>query len=267
MKERGRYWKHVSSDKPLNPVNFTFDLFIQALHIIATYGFEKMKDDLASRMILLFKHIYEIMNGNDFENDEGNVSKSTKNKSRSPGSQSRYKDKQNDFDDNKRKVCKNSSDIFITSNRSGASTKSSRARKNNSQNRKSKHKRRSSNKKRSRRYANDNLLFNERNVAHSINNSNLSSSNPFKINKRLKESSLPALTAIYGSSLENYKNQNRRNNSGLAAIDLSNQRKRKFNIEKVYNTVDVKNYGKNNSLSLVVPSTIAKNFQDPLVGK
>lgn len=259
MKERSRYWKHILSDKPFQNVNFTFDLFLQALQIIATHGFEKMKDDLPTRMQLLFKHIYDIMNGEDITEDQITLNNIEKPKTRSPGTANRTNPLHSmpDTEENRRKIYKNnSSDVFITSNRSGVSTKSSRARKNSSQTRKSKQRRKSSQKKRSRRYAANKyqqLLYDQH--------------QSFTVSQnKLKENSLPALTAIYGSSLDTYKNVNRRNNSGLAGIDLSNQRKRKMNIDRVYNTIDTKSYNKNNSLSLVVNNG-AKNLNDSFTVK
>ena len=222
-----------------------------------------MKEDLSLRMQLFFKHIYDIMNSSEFESEHDSGSRASKTKSRSPGSNSKSRP---DVDPESRKVYKGGSEVYITSNRSGASTKSSKARKSTSQSRKSKPRRKSSNKKRNRRYANDNATLNDRILANSINNS-FGSNNPFQINKRLKENSLPALTAIYGNSVDVSHHHNRRNNSGLAAIDLSNQRKRKMNFNRVYNTVDVKSYPKTNSLSMVVPSHITRNLKNSLSSK
>ena len=101
-----------------------------------------------------------------------------------------------------------------------------------------------------------------------MNNSLLSIKQPFNINyKRSSENSLPALSAIYGSSLDTYKNYNRRNNTGLAGLDLSNHRKRKPNYDQVYNTIDIPKYDKNNSLSLVMPHRTNKKLQESFSGK
>lgn len=209
MKERGHYWKHMGDSKDMANVDFTFDLFLQALHIIATYGFEKLKDDLSNRINMLCKHIHEIMSSQELATDTMHTSKSTKNKSKSPGGVSKQNAVFNEFQSRSRHVKKDGSDIYLLSNRSGASTKSSRAKKHSSHSRKSR-KRRSSQKKRGRRYGDD------RNTPL---NSSLLSNNPF-YGKRGTESSLPALSAIYGTSLENHKRHSRRNNSNLAALDM-----------------------------------------------
>jgi len=96
----------------------------------------------------------------------------------------------------------------------------------------------------------------------------MGSINPFKINyKRSSENSLPALSAIYGSSLDKNKYHNRRNNSGLGMIDLSNNRKRSINFEKVYNTMGTKTYDKTNSSSFLLPSKMPKSLKDTLSNK
>lgn len=244
MKERGHYWKQVEGNKESSDVNFTFDSFIQALHIIATYGFEKMKDDMGTRMGMLYKHIFEVMSR----------------KSASPGPISKPKPGVLDSRDTHKRVVKDGSDIYLMSNRSGASTKSSRAKKNSSQSRKSKKRRSSHKTKGSRRYGR------ERYTPGSVNASFA------KPNVNDSKNSLPALSAIYGSSFDNYKTLGRRNNSGLAAIDLKQHRRTKgFNLDKINQTLDVKKLDKNNSLSLVVPSRITKeNLYDnksPAYGK
>jgi hypothetical protein len=168
-------------------VNFTFELFLEALCIIATHGFDRIKDDLTSRMNLLFKHIFEVMNGQSNSNEGkaaheitisggGSVPHST----HSPKNTSERKAKAINEDFGRRKVYKNGSEVFLTSNRSGASSKSSRARKRSTNSKKSRNKRRSSHKKRGRR--------------------GVSEYNSFKLPMKSKDNSLPALTAIYGGN-------------------------------------------------------------------
>ena len=236
MKESGQYWKQSDSNKDQkvnNKTNFTFDGFIQALHIIAANGFDKTKDDIIKRMNMLYKHVYEIMNRED----------------KTPTSLTKPKSSLIESKDSRsRRVVKDGSDLYITSNRSGASTKSSRAKKPSSQSRKSK-KRRSSQRKRGGK--------NDRYTPGSLNNS------MFKAAINDSKNSLPALSAIYGSAFHNHNKFGRRNNSGLAAIDSTNQRKHKAtNSEKVNQTLDVQMYEKNNSFSIVGPSRITSEFRD-----
>lgn len=148
MKEKGHYWKHVSDDKDISSLNFTFDTFLLTLQIIATYGFKNLKEDLSSRMLKLFKHIYKIMSTNEKFNESMNTSKSTKSKSRSPGTMARDKNIITiDAQDKSKRALKDSADIYLMSNRSGGSTKSSHGKNGSNQLRKNK-KRRSSNQKR-----------------------------------------------------------------------------------------------------------------------
>lgn len=61
---------------------------------------------------------------------------------------------------------------------------------------------------------------------------------------------------------------NRRNNSGLAGLDLSNHRNRKLtNYERVNYTLDAKLMDKNNSLSLVAPFKFGTELKDGTPGK
>jgi len=164
-----------------------------------------MKDDITSRVSLLYKHIYEAMNVKE---------------------------------------------LNVLSNRSGGSNKSSRAKKSTSHSSKSK-KRRSSQKKRSRRYVNDHS------TPGSINNSFV------KVNIGDSKNSLPSLSAIYGNSFDSNNKMGRRNNSGLAGIDLSSHKRRKgHNSHKVNHTLDAKLYDKKNSLSMVVPSNIVNELRN-----
>jgi hypothetical protein len=223
MKESGQ-WKGVDSNKDQkgnNKTNFNFEGFLQALHIIAANGFDKIKDDISKRMSMLYKHVHEVMNKNN----------------KTPTNLINKRAILNDSKDSRsRRIVKDGSDLYITSNRSGASNKSSRAKKNSSQGRKSK-KRSSSKRKRGRRY-------NERYTPGSLNHS------MFKAAVNDSKNSLPALSAIYGTAFSSYNKFGRRNNSGLAAIDLGNHKKQKaFVNEKVNQTLDVKMYEKNNSFS------------------
>lgn len=237
MKESGQYWKQTDSNKEQkvnNKTNFAFEGFLQALHIIAANGFDKTKDDIIKRMNMLYKHVYEVMNKEN---------KTPTNLTKPKSSLIESKDSRS------RRIVKDGSDLYITSNRSGASTKSSRAKKHSSQSRKSK-KRRSSQRKRGGKY-------NDRYTPGSLNNS------MFKATINDSKNSLPALSAIYGSAFHNYNKFGRRNNSGLAAIDTTNHKKNKpINIEKVNQTLDVQMYEKNNSFSLVGPARIPSDFRD-----
>jgi hypothetical protein len=231
MKESGQ-WKGADLNKDQkgnNKTNFNFEGFLQALHIIAANGFDKIKDDISKRMSMLYKHVHEVMNREN----------------KTPTNLINKKAILNDSKDSRsRRIVKDGSDIFITSNRSGASNKSSRAKKHSSQGRKSK-KRRSSQHKRGRRY-------NERYTPGSLNHS------MFKAAVNDSKNSLPALSAIYGTAFSSYNKYGRRNNSGLAAIDLGNHKKQKaFVNEKVNQTLDVKMYEKNNSFSNIGHSRVS----------
>lgn len=161
MKDRTNYWKNLS-DKDAGDINFSFDLFLQTLQLIAAHpflvfgkdyseGVDKLKGDLGTRMNMLFKHIYKILNSEEKSAELMTSSKSTKSKSRSPGSLSKQKAVLSESQDKAKRVMKDVSDVYIMSNRSDGSTKSSRAKhKNASQSRKSK-KRRSTNLKKDKR--------------------------------------------------------------------------------------------------------------------
>ena len=215
-----------------NNSSFTFDAFIQALHCIASHGYEKLKDDISMRMQKLYKHIYEVMSRTKI----------------SPGAMLKQKLRLVDSKDRNKALNNDGSGLFVLSNRSGASTKSSRARsKNNNQGRRSK-KRKSSHRKRGRRLTNDRHTPG---LNHSFLNSGVNDS----------KNSLPALSAIYGNSFASSKQFVKRNSSGLAGIDLTgNKKKKAFNLEKVNQTLDVKMYEKNNSFSLVGPNRLSKEY-------
>lgn len=194
--------------------------------MIASAGFENMKDDLTVRIPKLFKNIQDAMAKHQTTNSE------------------KLKEKLRliDSKDRNKILNKEASDLFITSGRSGGSTKSSRAKsKSNSQNRRSR-KRKSSQRKRGRR------MTNERNTPGGLNNSFFTSG------VSESKNSLPALSAIYGNSFSNSNPFNKRNGSGLVSIDVNGKKKKAFNIEKVNRTMDVKMYEKNNSSSLVGPA-------------
>jgi hypothetical protein len=238
MKEGGGYWKNYEEQKEFKSNNFTLDTFIQAMHIVASYGFDKMKDDLATRVSMLYKHIYEVMN-------RQLSSSATQNKSKIKVLNSREQNK---------RLVKDGSEIYMMSNRSGASTRSSKGRRQSQQNRRSK-KHRSSNKRRSRRYAQD--RYTPGWISSSFTKPHMNDS----------KNSLPALSAIYGNSFDT-KKFCRRNNSGLAGIDLSSSKRQKgANNQKVSHTLDVKMYEKNNSLSLVVPSRIVQELKESVSSK
>lgn len=236
MKEKGHYWKSHEDKSNSVDLNFTFESFLQAMHLIATFGFEKLKDDLGVRMNMLYKHIFETMNSN-------NLILKPQAKQKLGIVDSRNKSK---------RIVKDGSDVLIMSNRSGASTKSSRAKKHSSNSRKSK-KRRSSQRKRGRRYTND---------RYTPGSVNLSLLNKMGIND--SKNSLPALSAIYGGTFESNKAYGKRNNSGLASIELSNTHKKNkmSSFDKVNQTLDVKMYEKNNSFSLVPASKFTKDLND-----
>lgn len=231
MKDEEKFWKGKEETKGKKNNYFTFSSFIQALHIIANQGFQNTKDDISVRMPKLFKHIQDVL---------------SRNKS-SPGAALKDKLRLIDSGDRNKILNKEPSDLYMMSNRSGISSKSNRAKsKSHSQGRNKK--RKTSQRKRGRRYTK------ERNTPGLLNRSFLTAG----IND--SKNSLPALSAIYGSSFS--KNQYyKRNNSGISSIDWNGKRKKKaFNLEKVNQTLDVKLYDKNNSLTLVGDPKLTKEY-------
>jgi len=138
MKEKGHYWRHIHGDRRLNAVNFSFELFLEALNIINMHAHEKAKIDVVTK-------IYEVMKGNDITSEPITTSKTTKPKSGSPDSTTSNKQRHNSGEKDS-KIIKHSSEIYITSNRSGTSNKSNRTKKSVSHQSKSKYRRKSSHK-------------------------------------------------------------------------------------------------------------------------
>lgn len=61
MKDEEEFWKGKENRKTKKSNYFTFSGFIQALYMIASSGFQNIKDDLSLRMPKLFKHIQDVL--------------------------------------------------------------------------------------------------------------------------------------------------------------------------------------------------------------